>query len=81
MSSSNKSRRPYVVRVILPKNHKSGDKFKSVIVEASDPRKAAKKVKGPGRIVSVRKIPIEKVFGIGSFSSFDNVFDNKKYAV
>jgi len=46
---------------------KQNDKIRSVFVPAKNHTQAAKKIRG-GSILSVKKVPYEKIFSIGEFS-------------
>lgn len=46
---------------------KEGGKIRSVFVPAKNHTQAAKKIRG-GAILSVKKVPYEKIFSIGEFS-------------
>ena len=48
---------------------KEKGRIRSVFVPAKDNRRAAEKVHG-GNVISVKKIPLEKIFSVGEFSPF-----------
>ena len=54
----------YDVRVGLSGGAADGRQIKSVLLKARSPGQAARKIKGDGRILSVRKVSIQELFGV-----------------